>query len=178
MAYTREQLIALVRNYAQRYGIRPDVAVAQIHRESADYLSDVVNGPFIGGAGERGLTQFTPGTWARFGSGPHTNAYIPEYALEAWGKYMTYLLNLFDGDYSKALTGYNGGEGHLTNPAQYGAPSAAALRYASEVLAAAGSESDSGAGSGVGAGAESKTNWLLIGAVAAIALIALGVLDD
>lgn len=179
MAYTREQLIALVQDYAQRFGIRPDVAVAQIRRESWDFRPDVVYGPYVAGAGERGLTQFIPDTWARFGSGPHTNAYIPEQALEAWGKYMTYLLNLFDWDYSKALTGYNGGEGHLTNPSRYGPPSAAALRYASEVLAAAGSETpDSGGSSGAGAGDGDQVNWLAIGAVAVIALIALGVLDD
>ena len=179
MAYTREQLIALVQDYAQRFGIRPDVAVAQIRRESDNFRPDVVYGPYVAGAGERGLTQFTPDTWARFGSGPHTNAYIPEYALEAWGKYMTYLLDLFNWDYSKALTGYNGGEGHLTNPSRYKPPSAAALRYASEVLAAAGSESAPTAdGSGAGGRTESQTNWLLIGAVAAIALIALGVFDD
>lgn len=174
MAYTREQLIALVQDYARRFGIRPDVAVAQIQRESN------FNPNANGTSGEKGLAQFMPGTWARFGSGPHSNAYIPEQALEAWGKYMTYLLGLFNGDYAKALTGYNGGEGHLTDPAKHRPPSAAAQRYAREVLAAAGHESSPAAdgNGGSGSGAESKTNWLLIGAVVAIAVIALGVLDD
>lgn len=169
MAYTREQIIALVQDYARRYGIDPAVAVAQIRRESS------FNPNANGKAGEKGLAQFMAGTWERFGSGPHSNAYIPEYALDAWGKYMTHLLNLFNWDYSQALTGYNGGEGHLLDPRKHGPPSAAAQRYAREILAAAGS----GAGHlPQGTQDEGKTNWLLIGAVAAIALIALGVLDD
>lgn len=165
MAYTREQLIALVQDYARRYGIDPAVAVAQIRRESQ--FDPNANGR----AGEKGLAQFIPETWARFGSGPHSNAYDPDHALTAWGKYMTYLLGLFDGDISKALIGYNGGEGHLTNPARHGPPSAAAQRYAREVLAEAGYQPQNTQDQG-------KTNWLLIGAVAAIALIALGAMDD
>src|SRR5262245_63255697 len=115
--YTKDELQQLVVDYAQGLGFDPRVALEQIKRESANFRPDVVYGPFVGAAGERGLTQFTPGTWNRFGSGPHTNAYDPDQALTAWGKYMTYLLNLFGGDYSKALTGYNGGEGHLLDPA-------------------------------------------------------------
>jgi soluble lytic murein transglycosylase-like protein len=175
MALSREQLIALVQDYARSYGINPAIAVAQIRRESWNFRPDVVYGPYVAGAGERGMSQFTPGTWARFGSGPHTNAYDPDQAMTAWGKYMTYLLNLFGWDYGKALTGYNGGEGHLLNPARFGPPSAAAQRYAQEILAEAGQEpqnntQDTQEGN--------QTNWLLIGAVAAIALVALGALDD
>jgi len=140
---TTEQLRQLVVSKANQYGINPGIALAQIARESASYRPDVVYGPFVGGAGERGMSQFTPGTWARFGSGPHTNAYDPVKAMDAWGKYMAYLLSLFPSDYSKALTGYNGGEGHITNPERYGAPSQAAQRYAREILAQAGWTADS-----------------------------------
>lgn len=137
MAYTREQLTALVSDYARSYGIDPGIALAQLKRESANFRADVVYGPFVGGAGERGLSQFTPGTWARFGQGPHTNAYNPDLALTAWGKYMSWLLARYSSDYAKALAGYNGGEGHVDR----GTASSAARRYAAEIMMSAGSQS-------------------------------------
>jgi soluble lytic murein transglycosylase-like protein len=133
-----EQLQQLVIDKANQHGINPQIALAQIARESANYRPDVVYGPFVGGAGERGMSQFTPATWARFGSGPHNNAYIPEMAMEAWGRYMAYLMSLFPSDYLKALASYNGGEGHLTNPGKYGPPSQAAQAYAQAIYSQAG----------------------------------------
>lgn len=178
MAYTRDQLISLVQDYAYGAGIDPAIAVAQIARESANFRPDVVYGPFVGGAGERGMSQFTPATWARFGYGPHTNAYDPDYAMTAWGEYMKYLLNLFNWDMEKALQGYNGGEGNV----QRGTVSSAARRYAREVMAKAGSipepshppteypdtDTDSGG----------APNWWLIAGVGAIALALMILIED
>lgn len=130
---TIDQVKQLVLQKAAQYGIDPGVAFAQISRESG------FNPRAVGSSGERGLAQFMPGTWARFGSGPFDNAFDPELNLNAWGGYMTYLLGLFGGDYQKALTGYNGGEGHLTNPQKYGPPSAAALEYGQTLAAHLGS---------------------------------------
>jgi soluble lytic murein transglycosylase-like protein len=186
MAYTKAQLIALVQQYAASFGIDPQIAYHQIKRESANFRSDVVYGPFVGGAGERGMSQFTPGTWQRFGSGPHTNAYNPDAAMTAWGKYMAYLLRMFGGDYTKALQGYNGGEGHV----QRGTVSSAAKRYASEIIAQAGS-SPAPAGAARSdnqddgwvyyepdpsidyAGSMLSNNWLTIGLVGLIVLVLL-----
>lgn len=140
---TTEQLKQLVFNKANQYGVNPSIALAQISQESGNFRPDVVYGPFVGAAGEKGLSQFTPGTWARFGSGPHNNAYDPVMALDAWGNYMVYLLGLFSGDYVRALIGYNGGEGHLTNPERYGPPSQAAQSYGREIYAQAGFMADS-----------------------------------
>lgn len=145
---TTEEIKQLVVNKANQYGINPNISLAQMARESDGFRQDVVFGPFVGGAGERGISQFTPGTWQRFGAGPHTNAYDPNLALDAWGKYMTFLLTTFGGDYLYALIGYNGGEGHLLNPQKHGPPSAAAQRYGQEVMARAGV----GSGSGVDVG--------------------------
>lgn len=167
---TIDDVKQLVLNKAAQYGINPGVALAQMGRESG-WRQDVIFGPYVGGAGERGISQFTPGTWARFGSGPHTNAYNPELALDAWGRYMTYLLGLFNSDYASALTGYNGGEGHLTDPDRHGPPSAAALEYGRTLAAAA----SSGGGSSIldpGA-AGSGVPWVLLGAGALILFIAL-----
>jgi soluble lytic murein transglycosylase-like protein len=134
---TTDQIKALVIQKANQFGINPNIALAQIQRESG------FNPGAIGGSGERGLAQFMPGTWARFSSAPFDQAFDPETNLNAWGGYMTYLLNLFGGDYTYALTGYNGGEGHLTNPGKYGQPSAAAQEYG-RTLAAAGGSADIG----------------------------------
>jgi soluble lytic murein transglycosylase-like protein len=123
----------LVVSKAQQFGINPNIALAQIERESG------FNPRAVGGSGERGLAQFMPGTWARFGSGSFDNAFDPEMNLNAWGGYMTYLLGLFGGDYASALAGYNGGEGHLLDPGKYGPPSARAIEYGQNLAAAGGS---------------------------------------
>ena len=104
---TTDEIKQKVIDYANGYRIDPATAVAQIQRES--HFNPNANGS----SGERGLAQFMPGTWARFGYGDFNNAYDPDYALTAWGAYMTYLLGLFNWDYEKALQGYNGGEGNV-----------------------------------------------------------------
>lgn len=105
--YTRDQLIAMVRAAAARYGIDPDIAVRQLRRESVNYSPYFVFGPGKSPRGAKGIAQFIPGTAARFGL---SNPYDPAQALEAWGKYMTQLLGQFSGRYDLALAGYNWGE--------------------------------------------------------------------
>ncbi len=179
---TKDEIINFVKTMAQACGVDPTVAYYQLKRESIDFRSDVVFGPTTGGAGERGVAQFMKGTWARFGSGSFDNAFDLASSMAAYCAYMSYLLGLFGGDYSKALTGYNGGEGHLTDPKKHGPPSAAALRYASEVMAqveasggvAPGGGSPAGAGAGLGL---SNTSTALI-LVAVLGLGAFFFLDD
>jgi soluble lytic murein transglycosylase-like protein len=131
--YTKDQLIARIQQVATGAGIDPSVAYYQLLRESG-FRDDVVYGPTTGGSGERGVAQFMPGTWARFGSGPHTNAYDPDASLTAWAGYMTWLLARYGGNYTKALQGYNGGEGHVDR----GTVSQDAKNYAAAILAQAG----------------------------------------
>ena len=133
---TTDEIRQLVVQYARRYGINSYVALAQIQRESG------FNTHAVGSSGERGLGQFMPETWARFGSGSFDNAFDPNLNLDAWAKYMAYLLGLFGNDYNKALAGYNGGEGHLTSPAKFGPPSQAALNYASQIMSQASAGED------------------------------------
>src|SRR5262245_61118414 len=83
---TTEEIQNLVVNKANQYGINPGIAFAQIGRESS------FNPRAVGGSGERGLGQFMPATWARFGSGSFDNAFDPVANLDAWGNYMVYLL--------------------------------------------------------------------------------------
>lgn len=170
MKYSREQLIDRIRQAARSIGFPEAVAIAQLARESANFRDDVVYGPFVGGSGERGLAQFIPGTWARFGQGMHQTAYDPDASLAAWAAYTSYLIRLFNGDLTKVLQGYNGGEGNV----QRSTVSAMARRYASEVLTAAGHVSTEGIGGNDDA--FTLSNPLLIASL--VVLLAVVVLID
>lgn len=105
--YSTSELIGLIQDAALRYGIDPNIAVAQLDRESVHFRSHYVYGPGRSPAGAQGLAQFMPGTWAMYGVG---SPYDPVAALEAWGRYMSHLLSVFGGRYDLALAGYNWGE--------------------------------------------------------------------
>lgn len=171
MRYSREQLIDRIRQAAQSIGFPEAVAIAQLARESGNFRDDVVYGPFVGRDGERGVAQFIPGTWARFGQGMHQTAYDPDASLAAWAAYTSYLIRLFNGDLTKVLQGYNGGEGNVTR----NTVSAMARRYASEVLAAAGHVSTEGIGGNDDAFTLSNP-LLIFGIVALLAVVVL--IDD
>lgn len=98
---TTAEIQQLVAEKARAYGIDERIALAQIKQESA------FNPNAQSGAGAQGLAQFMPGTAKRFGL---ANPFDPVQAMDAWGKYMTYLLKFFGGRYDLALAGYNWGE--------------------------------------------------------------------
>ena len=58
--------------------------------------------------GARGLMQLMPPTAVRFGV---SNIWDPKQNIEGGARYMRFLLDLFNGDVSLALAGYNAGEG-------------------------------------------------------------------
>jgi transglycosylase-like protein with SLT domain len=58
--------------------------------------------------GARGLMQLMPPTAIRFGV---SNIWDPKQNIEGGARYMRFLLDLFDGDVTLALAGYNAGEG-------------------------------------------------------------------
>ena len=58
--------------------------------------------------GARGLMQLMPPTAVRFGV---ANIWDPKQNIEGGARYMRFLLDLFDGDVTLALAGYNAGEG-------------------------------------------------------------------
>lgn len=92
----------IVIQYADAYGLDRDWSVEQIRAESNG------NPNAVSSANAQGIAQFIPDTAARFGL---TNPFDIYQSLDAWGQYMTYLLNMFGGDYLSALAGYNAGEG-------------------------------------------------------------------
>lgn len=101
--YTKAQLQDLTRAAARRYNLREDIALKQIHQESGF-------NPYAKSGKANGIAQFTPGTAARFGL---SNPFDPVASLDAWGKYMSFLLRRYNGNYAFALAGYDAGEGNV-----------------------------------------------------------------
>jgi soluble lytic murein transglycosylase-like protein len=58
--------------------------------------------------GASGLMQLIPSTARRFGV---SNVFDPVENIQAGAQYLKYLLNLYGGDYHRALAAYNAGEG-------------------------------------------------------------------
>lgn len=97
---------ALIDSYivdsSRRYAIDPLLIYSQMHQESSFKLSATSN------KGASGLMQLMPATARRLGV---TNIYDAKQNIEGGVKYMRMLLDMFDGDVSLALAGYNAGEG-------------------------------------------------------------------
>lgn len=101
MGYSKEQLVDYLYRVADDYGIDRDIAYRQIQQESG------FNPDACSPAGACGIAQFISGTAARFGL---TDRYDPIASLDAWGAYMSEMLERFDYRYDLVLAGYNSGE--------------------------------------------------------------------
>ena len=87
---------------SQAAGVDPRFVHAVIQQESR-YKNEAVSH-----AGAQGLMQLMPATAKRFGcDDPHDSAAN----IKAGTKYLAWLLKRFDGDVTRALAGYNAGEG-------------------------------------------------------------------
>src|SRR5262249_51391197 len=89
-------------NAATQHGVEPLLLFSVMHQESA------FNSQATSPKGARGLMQLMPATAARFGV---KNIYDPKQNINGAAQYLRFLLDLFDGDVSLALAGYNAGEG-------------------------------------------------------------------
>jgi len=87
---------------ATSHGIEPLLLYSVMHQESA------FNSQAVSPKGARGLMQLMPATAARFGV---KNILDPEQNIHAAAQYLRFLLDLFNGNVSLALAGYNAGEG-------------------------------------------------------------------
>jgi len=87
---------------SRRYSIDPLLIYSQMHQESSFKLRALSN------KGASGLMQLMPATARRHGV---TNIYDPKQNIDGGVKYMRMLLDMFGGDVSLALAGYNAGEG-------------------------------------------------------------------
>lgn len=99
----------IMREEYARAGFSPDemaILKGQVHVESG--FNPLAKSP----ANAEGLSQFMPATARQYGVqyGDSPTAIRSQVAGQA--KYMTYLLNRYNGDWEKALSGYNAGEGN------------------------------------------------------------------
>lgn len=93
---------------ARRHGLDERIALAQIKQESG--FNPRATGPATKYGTAKGVAQFIDPTARRYGV---SDAYDPAQALEGWGKYMSFLLRRYDGNYALALAAYNAGEGNV-----------------------------------------------------------------
>lgn len=114
------------RESAAKYGVDPDIFVAQINQESG------FDPNARSSAGATGIAQFMPGTAKALGINPNN----PIEALDGAARHMGDLLKKYNGDYKKALAAYNAGAGAVDR--YKGVPPFAETRnYVDKILAAA-----------------------------------------
>ena len=125
---TTAQIKNLAVQYARKYGIRPDVFLAQIFKESS------FNPTITGKLGEKGLTQVLESTAKKPGYSVKpmdwNKGYDVHENLRFGAEYLAALLKRNKGDYYKALQAYNGGQGNVNK----GNVSDAAKKYSTDIL--------------------------------------------
>jgi soluble lytic murein transglycosylase-like protein len=116
----------LIVTTANNLGVPPAIALGVANQESG------FNPNVTGAAGEYGLFQLMPATWAQWGGSG--NPYDPTANAEAGIAYLADLNTQFDGDWGNALAAYNAGPGAV----QSGNVPASTVNYVNQVLAYAG----------------------------------------
>lgn len=108
--YTTDQLIGLIVDTANEWGLDPNLSVEQLRWESGNFNPKYVYGPGTSSAGAMGVAQFIRATGSRYGLNNTGDFYNPDVELPAWAAYMSDLLTMFNGRWDLALAGYNSGE--------------------------------------------------------------------
>lgn len=93
-----------IRSAAQKYGVKENLVKAVITVESC------FKKRARGSSGEKGLMQLMPATARRFNL---KSGYSPWHNIHAGTKYLSYLLQRYDGDLSRTVAAYNAGEGNI-----------------------------------------------------------------
>lgn len=93
-----------IRTAAQKYGVKHELVKAVITVESC------FKKRARGSSGEKGLMQLMPATAQRFNL---KSGYNPWQNIHAGTKYLSYLLERYDGDLSRTVAAYNAGEGNI-----------------------------------------------------------------
>jgi soluble lytic murein transglycosylase-like protein len=93
---------AMIISAATNHEVEPLLLYSVMTQESAYKIRATSN------KGACGLMQLMPATAARFGV---KDIFDPEQNIQAGARYLRFLLDLFNGDVSLALAGYNAGEG-------------------------------------------------------------------
>ncbi|WP_298608619.1 transglycosylase SLT domain-containing protein [uncultured Thiothrix sp.] len=93
-----------IRKAAQKYGVKQELVKAVITVESC------FKKRARGSSGEKGLMQLMPATARRFNL---KGGYSPWQNIHAGTKYLSYLLERYNGDLSRTVAAYNAGEGNI-----------------------------------------------------------------
>ena len=93
-----------IRSAAQKYGVKEGLVKAVITVESCFKQSA------RGSSGEKGLMQLMPSTARRFN---FKSSYSPWHNIHAGTRYLSYLLQRYDGDLNRTVAAYNAGEGNV-----------------------------------------------------------------
>jgi soluble lytic murein transglycosylase-like protein len=101
---------AMIYEAARRHQVNPQLVAAMIRQESA------FNARAVSYKGARGLMQLMPATAHRFGVRKE-RLFDPAQNLEAGIRYLSWLVDHFQGDLAKVLAAYNAGENAV---ARYG----------------------------------------------------------
>lgn len=113
--YSKDEIVALARQTAAKYGLDPAAFVGQLAQESGNFDPKVVSGAIRSKAGAQGVAQFMPGTAKEMGVDPFN---VPQ-AIDGAARYMARLKQQF-GNEELARQAYNWGPGnlaqHLRNP--------------------------------------------------------------
>jgi hypothetical protein len=94
--------LASISTYSQQYGVDAAMVKAVIAVESC------YNTAALSPKGAQGLMQLIPETAARFGV---NNAFDSSENIRGGTKYLSWLMDRYNGDFSKAVAAYNAGEG-------------------------------------------------------------------
>jgi len=117
---------------AEEYDVPVGILIEQARAESS------FNPHAVGNGGKaRGLGQFWEATWGDHGEGPWDNAFIPEYATAAMGRYLSWLrATLHHSSWTLALIAYNWGIGNVLRWLRQGQPipPSRSMDYARRIL--------------------------------------------
>ena len=94
----------LIHSVARRHGLNPEVVAAMVRQESG--FDPTARSP----RGAQGLMQIMPATAERFGISQN-ELLDPESNLEAGVRYLSWLVDHFEGDLKLVLAAFNSGEG-------------------------------------------------------------------
>lgn len=113
MAYIPPQYAGMVQMAAQELGIPVAIVAAQLNLESSwDATAESKSGAV-------GLAQFMPDTWKEYGTSNIDDRTDPQLSIDAYVKYMQYLLRIEGGNVQLALAAYNAGPGNIAAGQQY-----------------------------------------------------------
>jgi soluble lytic murein transglycosylase-like protein len=126
-------VLALLNAAAARYNVPPALAIAVANQESGGNQFNSSGGVLTSSAGAMGVMQLEPATAAGLGVDPTDTAQN----IDGGVRYLSQLLNQFNGDQSLALAAYNWGPGNISKNGLNNWPTET-VNYVSSILSSIG----------------------------------------